>query len=153
MKKIISLASALILAGILISPTYGWAASSEDNVYLETIGGFSGSYIYTSYAYIGTAADAYAKDIYPASQVKTMMDEKVHMLDNLMQLLQKVRGTNIVDNDKIFLDSMIEILVLLKTEAEALAAFTSSNNPADMERYEQSRKAAWPKIKKLLGIT
>ncbi|MEW6262972.1 MAG: hypothetical protein AB1641_07825 [Thermodesulfobacteriota bacterium] len=127
-------------------------AASEDNIYLETIGAFSGSYIYTSYAYIGSAADAFAKDIYPASQIKAMMDEKVHILDNLSQMLQKVRSTNIADNDKVFLDAIMEILGLLKTEADALSAFATSKDPSEMERYDQARKKAWPKIKKLLGI-
>jgi len=124
----------------------------EDNVYLEAIGGFGGSYMYMTYAYIGVTADAYSKDIYTASQVKVMMEETVGMLQKLVKTLQTIRATNIVDSDKNYLDSMIEVYNLLKLEAESLAAFVSSNDRTDVEKYEQARKQAWPRIKKLLGI-
>ena len=142
----------LLLFLALTLPLSAWADTAEDNIYLETVGGFSGSYIYTTYAYIGATADAYAKDIYPASQVKVMMDEKVQMIKNLVTQLQAVQATNIVAEDKQFISSMIEILTLLQVEAESLASFASTNDQADVERYDQARKQAWPKIKKLLGI-
>ncbi len=130
----------------------GVSAAPEDNLYLETIGGLGGSYMYMTYAYIGVTADAYSKNIYPASQVKVMMDETVAMLQKLSQALKKVRSTNIVDSDKQFIDSMAEIYELLRVEAEALSSFASSNDKADVERYDQARKTVWPKIKKTLGI-
>ena len=54
--------------------------------------------------------------------------------------------------DKQFVESMVEIFGLLKIEASALATFAATNNPADVEKYDQARKQAWPKIKALLGI-
>lgn len=142
----------LLSISLFVLLTGATVQASEQSIYLEAIGGFSGSYIYTSYAYIGATADAYAKDIYTAGQVKTMMDEKSKIIFHLIDMLNKVRNTNIVENDKIFIDSMIEILELLKVEADALSAFASSNNPADVEKYDVARKKAWPKIKQLLGI-
>ena len=139
----------LLAVAALQSPAQ---AKSDGALYLETIGGFGGSYIYLSYAYIGATADAYAKNIYPASQVKTMMEEKVSMIKHLAEMLHQVQNTNIEENDKQFVASMLDILDLLRQEAESLAAFAESNNPSDVERYEDARKKAWPKIKKLLGI-
>jgi hypothetical protein len=128
------------------------AGQSDSNIYLETVGGFGGSYIYMTYAYIGVTADAFSKNIYQANQVKVMMEETVSMINNLMKMLTKVQATNIVANDKVFVDSMLEILDLLKIEAESLAAFAGGNNPADVEKYDSARKQVWPKIKTLLGI-
>ena len=127
-------------------------AEAQENKYLEALGGFGGSYIYMTYAYIGVTADAYSKNIYKAAQVKVMMDESVNMLSNLVKMLEKVQTSQIVENDRKFIDSMKEILGLLKIEAEALSAFAASNDPKDVERYDQARKTAWSKIKQLLGI-
>ena len=127
-------------------------ARANDEVYLKTIGGFGGSYVYMTYAYIGVTADAFSKNIYKPDQVKVMMDESVTMIDNLMELLTKVQGTDIVDDDKAFVGAMLEILNLLKSEAQALSAFSISQNPADVEKYDQARKDVWPQIKQLLKI-
>lgn len=128
------------------------AQAADEALYLETIGGLVGSYIYTSYAYIGATADAFAKDLYPASQVKTMMDEKVKMINHLMDMIQKVQATNIAENDRRFLGSMLEVLELLKNEAQSLSTFAVTKNPQDLEKYDQARKTVWPKIKNVLGI-
>ena len=144
---VLVLATALVLCSPSVSP-----AATEDNIYLETVGGFSGSYIYLSYAYIGVTADAFSKDLYQGSQVKVMMDETVSMFNHLKKQLHRVMNTNIVEEDRLFVQSMIEVLDLLKAEAEALSDFAVSNDKADLERYEGARKRAWPKIKQLLGI-
>lgn len=138
--------NALLVASADTSP------AGQASLYLETVGVFGGSYMYMTYSYIGVIADAYSKNIYPASHVKIMMDETVRFLTRLLGMLQKVQASNIGDKDRMFLQSMIEIYDLLRTESEALAAFTSSNDRADVERYDQARKKAWPKIKQVLGI-
>ena len=127
-------------------------AQADDALYLQTIGGLVGPYVYTSYAYIGATADAFAKDLYPASQVKTMMDEQVKMINHLLDMIQKVQATKIAENDRKFLGHMLEVLELLKSEAQSLSAFAVSKNPQDLEKYDQARKTVWPKIKNTLGI-
>lgn len=126
-------------------------AASED-IYLETIGGLGGSQMYITYAYIGVTADAYSKEIYPAGQVKAMMGQTKDMLRKVLPLLRSVQQTGLEESDREFLNSMIEVYGLLETEAEALSAFVSSHEKKDLERYDQARKEAWPKIKKLLGL-
>ena len=152
MKKfVIFLFVLFVVTGLVYHPVPA-AGQSDSNIYLETVGGFGGSYIYMTYAYIGVTADAFSKNIYQANQVKVMMDETVSMLNNLTKMMSKVQATNIVDNDKAFVDSMIEVLGLLKVEAESLSSFAASSDPADVEKYDAARKQVWPKIKSLLGI-
>jgi hypothetical protein len=127
-------------------------AAADEKLFLETIGGFCGNYIYTTYAYIGAVADLYAKDMYPASEVKVMMDQNVQMIDKLSVQLELVRDANISDNDRKFIINLIDILSLLKSEAEGLSAFTASKSPDDLDRYDQARKKVYPKMKKLLGM-
>jgi hypothetical protein len=143
-----------VVAILLFALTFGFGtpAQADDALYLQTIGGLVGPYVYTSYAYIGATADAFAKAMYPASQVKTMMDEQVKMINHLLDMIQKVQATKIAENDRKFLGSMLEVLELLKSEAQSLSAFAVSKNPQDLEKYDQARKTVWPKIKNTLGI-
>jgi hypothetical protein len=128
------------------------APAADEKTYLETIAGFGGIYIYMTYAYIGVAADAYSKDIYEAEHIKNMMEETVNMLNNLTQLLAKVQATDLSAEDKEFVQDLVHVMGLLKIESESLAAFAVSNDPADVARYEEARKKAWPEISKLLGM-
>lgn len=141
----------ILLILILIFPATT-EAKSDETVYIETIGVFGGIYIYTTYAYIGTTADAFSKDIYDAGQVKSMMDEKINMLNNLEAMLLRVQATNMAPADKKFIASMLDIIGLLRQEASALSEFVNTKDEADAEKYDQARKAAWLKIKKLLGM-
>ena len=136
---------------VLLVPTAA-ATASDYTVYIETIGTFSGSYIFMTYGYIGVVADAYSKDIYKSRQVRDMMDEKVVFLNKLVESLRGVQQTNIDQNDREFIEAMIEILNLLKKEAESLSAFAASNDPEDVKRFDQARQEAWSQIKKVFGV-
>ena len=152
MRRIVKGLFALIIACCL-TLSFTAAARGEDSIiYLETIAGFCGSYLLTSYGYIATTADAYAKDLYPANQVKFMMENTISNLTTVSGHLQRVKATNIADSDKKFVDSVIDVLNVLKLEAESLIAVTSSKNQADVERFDQASEQAWQKIKKLLKI-
>ncbi|MEW5723000.1 MAG: hypothetical protein AB1896_07835 [Thermodesulfobacteriota bacterium] len=140
----------LILLLAWVSPA--GAPASDDNVYIDTIGALSGSYIYMTYGYIGVVADAYSKDLYEAGQIKHMMEEKVTFINKLVQSLRQVQGTNLAQTDREFIEAMIEILDLLKQEAESLAAFATSNDPAEVEHFDQVRQEAWSQIKKVFGV-
>ncbi len=141
----------LAVALLLIFPGTSQAAS-EDMIYLDAVGGFGGSYIYLTYAYIGMTADAFSKKVYQAEQVKDMMDETVSMLNKLIKLLGQVQTTDIAEEDKKFIDSMIDILTLLRAEAKHLSDYAKSNDPADVEKYDKARSTVLPKIKQLLRI-
>ena len=152
MRTVVIRLFAVMIACCLVF-SYGSPARGQDNiVYLETIAGFCGSYLLTSYGYIATTADAYAKDLYPAAQVKFMMENTVSNLTSVSSHLQRVKMTNIAESDKKFVDSVIEVLDVLKLEAESLAAVTTSKKQADVEKFDQASEQAWQKIKKLLKI-
>ena len=142
----------LLIGIVLILGAAPLPAATADNLYLETIGGFIGPYIYTTYGYIAVTADAYTKKLYPAERVRIMMDESVNMLRVLIDSLKKVQATNLHDADKEYLDQTIQVLNDLKTVADSLSAFVASGNKADAERYEETRKKVWPMIKEHLRI-
>lgn len=142
----------LVFCILLFLPLHS-AFASEDDLCLETIGGFGGIHIYTTYAFIGVTADSFSKNVYDATRVKGMMDDTSNMLNKMTELLTQLEKSDMVtEADKAYIGEMIEIIALLKEEAESLSAFAASKNPEDVERFALARKKAWPKIKQLFGI-
>ncbi|MBU2552413.1 MAG: hypothetical protein KKB20_28630 [Proteobacteria bacterium] len=143
---------ALLAASLILNPSFCQATADKDSVYLETIGGFLGSHMYTTFAYIGVTADAYAKNVYTAAQVKKMMEHKAATIKDVIGNLKKIESLNLPEGDRRFLTSSLEVFDLLLVEAEALATLVSSSNQESLEKYDQAREQSWYKMKRLLQI-
>ena len=108
----------LISALVLLTVPVNSPAQQDNNVYLEAIGGFLGSHMYTTFAYIGVTADAYAKEIYPASKVKFEMEYTANSLKELIGKLKRVQATNLAESDKKYIKSAVEVFEVLLEEAQ-----------------------------------
>lgn len=120
--------------------------------WLQSIGVLSGQNIYTTYAYIGSVADGYGNKTYDAAHVRQLMSDIVGMTKVSRDTLEKVRASNIVEQDKAAIAEVIEILDLLSQEADALAKYVESRSEADLQTYEQARTDVWPKVKGMLDL-
>ena len=120
--------------------------------WLLAIGVLSGQNIYVTYAYIGSVADGYYKRAYTPEQVQSLMKEVIGLTDVAIEHLEKVEATKIIDPDRKAIERVVEIMGLLKQEAEALSAFTRTESDADLQAYEAARTSAWPKIKEALKM-
>jgi hypothetical protein len=127
-------------------------ARPADDPWLLAIGVLSGQNIYVTYAYIGSVADGYSKRAYTPEQVQSLMKEVIGLTDVAIEHLEKVEATKIIDSDRKAIERVVEIMRLLKQEAEALAAFTRTESDADLQAYETARQSAWPKIKEALQM-
>ena len=125
-------------------------ASAQCDAELTTIGSISGSFVYTAYGYIGASADAFSKNLYSPEQLRSMMSEMISLLDVVEESLRTLPKLTTDDRQTIY--SLIEILNLLKKEADALAAYSASKNQSDANTYDKNRKEAWSKIQITLGI-
>jgi len=123
-----------------------------DDPWLVAIGVLSGQNIYVTYAYIGSVADGYTKRAYTPEQVQSLMKEVTSLTDVAIQHLEAVEKTKIVDSDRKAIERVVEIMELLKQEADALAAFTRTESDTDLQAYEAARTSAWPKIKAALQM-
>jgi hypothetical protein len=133
-------------------PASAEPAKPADDPWLLAIGVLSGQNIYVTYAYIGSVADGYTKHAYTPEQVQSLMKEVIGLTDVAIDHLEKVAVTKIVDADRKAIERVVEIMRLLKQEAEALAAFTRTESDADLQAYEAARTSAWPKIKEALQM-
>ncbi len=138
-----------LLALALAAPAT--ATAQEANPHLEAIGALMAGQLYTSYTYIGVTADAYAKGVYKAKQVRGMMNEAEALLNNVAGFLNKVKATKIVESDRKVLDEGIAIIGLLRNEAKALTRYAGTAAETDRSAYNRAREEAWGRIKKLLG--
>jgi hypothetical protein len=134
------------------APATAEPPATDDDPWLLAIGVLSGQNIYVTYAYIGSVADGYYHKVYSADQVQSLMKETVSLTDVAIEHLRKVESTKIVDPDRKAIARVIEIMGLLKQEAEALSAYTRTQSDADLQAYETARKSAWPKIKEALKM-
>src|SRR5207244_2547622 len=117
-----------LLPAVLVLATCGAflphkARAQQDDPRLMAIGALAGSHLYTTYGYIGTAADLFAYEKYDTKRVQDLMKEVVSMADVSIKQLHKVRDTNIIDSDKKALDDMVAIYGLLQQEANALSDY------------------------------
>jgi hypothetical protein len=124
----------------------------EVDVRLKTIGSLGASHIYTSFGYIGTVADAVAKEVYPPERAEDLMREMIGMIDVNIANLREVRKTGLTESDVAAVDAMIEIYGLLKQEAQALSRYAKSRDREDAQAFEKARQTAWPRIARLLGL-
>jgi hypothetical protein len=133
-------------------PATAEPAKPADDPWLLAIGVLSGQNIYVTYAYIGSVADGYYHKVYSADQVQSLMKETVSLTDVAIEHLRKVESTKIVDSDRKAIARVVEIMGLLKQEAEALSDYTKTQSDADLQAYETARTSAWPKIKESLQM-
>jgi len=134
------------------SPASPAPPKAGDDPWLRAIGVLSGQNIYTTYAYIGAVADGYGDSTYDAQHVQQLMAEIVGMSKASREGLEKVRATNIVDQDKATIADVISILDLLSQEAEALSRYAGSSSDQDLQAYEKARTDVWPKVKDMLDL-
>jgi hypothetical protein len=80
------------------------------------------------------------------------MKEVIGLTDVAIEHLEKVEATKIIDSDRKAIERVVEIMRLLKQEAEALSTFTRTDSDADLQAYEAARTSAWPKIKEALQM-
>lgn len=148
----------LVLALVLTCPA-AWAQNtgrgegvSERELHLNTIGAFSAGLVLQAYGYIGLLADALSRGVYEPRMVSEMLAETTSYLRNVSAQLQKYPPEYLAGPDRRFIASMVEILNLLISEAEALSAFAQSKSKADLDKYEKARDQALERIDRIFQI-
>jgi hypothetical protein len=122
--------------------------------HLNTIGTYSAGFVLQSYGYIGVLADVFSQQVYDSDMVRSMLGETITYLNNARNQLLYYQSPDLrlPKADLDFIDSISNIINDLVLEAEALSAFSESLQESDLLRFQDARKSAWSKIKKLLGV-
>lgn len=138
----------------LSTPPDGRSAGSTngDDPRLLAIGVLAGQNIYTTYALIGSIADGYAYKAYQTEKVRQLMSDVAGMCQVAVEHLKIVQDTSLLEEDRAAIENVIEIMTLLRSEANALASYAESNDPDDLEAYNEARNNVWPRVREMLQL-
>ena len=128
------------------------AANPGDDPRLLAIGVLAGQNIYTTYALIGSIADGYAYKAYEPGKVRQLMSDVAEMCQVAVNHLKSVQDTSLLKEDRAAIETVIEIMTLLRSEANALASYAESNDPDDLDAYNEARNTVWPKVQAMLQL-
>jgi hypothetical protein len=143
----IAVAAAIVLVGFVET-----ASAEKNDPNLEAIGALTAAQLYTTYLYIGVTGDAYAKGVYKSKQVRAMMNEVDQLLNNVASYLKKVGAQPITEADRGYLKGAMNALDLLRAQAKSLVRYAGTGAKPDATVFEDTRKAAYAEIAKLLGL-
>jgi hypothetical protein len=142
---------ASILLTLLTVSVFAPAAEAQPkcNQELETIGVLAGSFVYTSYGYIGASADSFAKDNYTLEELQLIMQEIINLLETATAQLNSLRG--LTSQDKKAVAQITLACQYLKQEAMAYSSYAATESDKDFQDYETARNNAWAQIEALMG--
>ncbi|MDR2368379.1 MAG: hypothetical protein LBF58_09785 [Deltaproteobacteria bacterium] len=125
----------------------------RETLHLNTIGTYSAGFVLLSYGYIGVLADALGQRVYEPDVVNSMLRETITYLNNANNQLKSYKDheSELSESDLNFLSGISSIIGDLIIEAEALADFASGEDAA-LDRYNNARKEAWQRIKRILNV-
>ena len=135
--------------GIVRSQDINNQAVKDANATLQAVGGLGVGHIQSSLGLIGVTADASAKDVYSAKQVEDLMNGTINGIEAVKKLLRRLQETDLSDDDKEYIDRMVNVYNALQREAKALVTFAKSRKPADAEIFDAARRSAVMKLGQL----
>ena len=125
------------------------AAVEDDRLLL--IGVVSTSYLYTTYAYLGTTADGVRHKIYTAEEVQQRVAEVQKMTDGVASRRKKLKTDDLAAPDRAALDRMQKSLSLIKVQATALSEFARSGSSESDQAYQNAATKSWQSLSVTLG--
>jgi hypothetical protein len=126
------------------------AASSE--VFLEVLGGLSAAHLYESYLTIGLLADGVESRAYPVADAKVTLRIITDYLTLVETKLSKLETLGLEPDDQDALKRLKTVSRLLRLQSQTLLAYWASGQKGHGEQYQQTRKASWTALSKVLGL-
>ncbi len=108
---------------------------SKEDPRLVAIGGLAGSSVYYSFVIVGMTADAFAKEVYDADQVKQITDEVCALTKTNAGQLRDVRKMELTDSDAGLVDEILATLEVIQKYARSCSGSSrrESTSPQDCE--------------------
>jgi hypothetical protein len=118
----------------------------------ETVGLFSGLYLYQTYLTIGLLADGKTERLYDEKSARNVLASVVTPLEAVDKHLAQVGGLALTPGDRHAAERLRFAVGLLRRQGQELIAFWDSGQPAAGARYEATRQEAWRQISALLSL-
>ena len=150
MKKIFLICTLVVLSFNGFSQT----CEEREPTMLTMIGGISAGMIYNTYQLINSVKEGFSNKIYSNNQVEKLMNSQRGMIDYLTKSMDSAiqKNTFIHNDDKEYVNSMVDILMGLFQQATLMIDLLANNNTSNADKYEKQRKINWDKISNILGF-
>lgn len=142
----------MVLATIVALGSGARPAQAEQEVE-RALGAAAATALYEVQMVLGLSADAFAKKVYTAEQMETMIGEQTNLLKNLDKELSKLQKLeSVTEADKKSLKEMSDCIAKLQDTAEALQDYVKDSSDENAEAYQEARKASYAALADLMGL-
>ena len=118
----------------------------------ESVGYFSGAYMYNTYLAIGSVADGYHHKAYDSTNARALAEEQISMLESSIKQMEALLKKKSVEGDDVdFVNQCIAIFKGLKEQGKHLKDFIAGITSAG-EKFQTQRKKNWADMADLLGF-
>ena len=152
---------AALVLGLVAAPLLAPSTEAEDSnadkergdAALYAVGSISAADLLTTYIFIGSMGDSFARKGHNKEQVQKLIKPRANLNGKGAQALARLMDKpGMTLGDKTHLAGVNEAYELLTKYANALIAMTEAQTPENAKAFDTHRKAAWAKISSVLGI-
>lgn len=121
---------------------------------IELLNSYSAGFLYNTYGLIGSIADGFTAEAWPASQATDLLDAQKKLAENMSVQLEKMisEGAFEKEKDRNYMSSVSRLLRGLGMQAGLLTNLVNNKNRKTTEAYEKQRDQNWKDLSKLMGI-
>lgn len=147
MKKI------CLLVFVLICLT-NQAFSQDNEKLLYTLGTSGAGVTYNTFQLLDLLYDGLASECSSAEYVESASGGQIGMLEVIQNSYQDLYDSETLTdpNDQMYVQRLLEIVILLREQAQILNSLAVEWDEVESEAYIEKRDAAWVRISDLLGL-
>jgi hypothetical protein len=125
---------------------------AQKEVFLEILGGLSAAHLYQSYLTVGLLADGVENKTYTIEEARKTLKTVTTCMSLVEDKLAKLPDLQLDAQDRESLERLKTATALLRVQSRILDACWAAGRTQPPEQYQQSRKASWTALSKLLGL-
>lgn len=120
--------------------------------FLEALGSLSATHLYQSHLNIGLLADGVESGTYTSAEAEESLKPVLDMMKQVEMRLAKLAKGEVNAEDRRSIEQIQAVSALLRLQADALRAYWATGEMQQADDFQQTRKASWQGVSKVMGI-
>jgi hypothetical protein len=125
---------------------------TDQERFLKALGSMSAAHVYQTYLNLGLLADGMESSAWTKAEAEEMLTTVGYLIEVVDRELDKLADMNLSDDEKAGIKAMQNLTMLLRRQSNALRAYWTTGEQAQITRYQQAREAAWTELSDLLNL-
>ncbi|MCE9581988.1 MAG: hypothetical protein K8T20_05675 [Planctomycetes bacterium] len=147
------LTGATIVLGMILAFGTGARPVAAEQELERALGASTAVALYEMQMVLGLSADGFAKKVYTAEQMETLIGEQKGFVKNLdKELSALLKLDSVTEADKKSLKEMSDCLALMGATADALLAYVKDSSDKNADKFQEARKASHAALAELMGL-